>query len=94
MPYSMKSDRNVIRAGAVAVLAGLTVGVLATISCQAQAGSRSELEPKAQAVPYLHAASTKVSKGKDRELTVKGDAGTVKAQPAPKADLVDRKSKN
>lgn len=94
MSYSMKSDRNVIRAGAVAVLSGLVVGVLAAISCEAQAGSRSELEPKAQAVPYLHAASTKASKGKDKELTVRGGAGTVKVQPAPKADLVDRKSKN
>jgi hypothetical protein len=91
MPYSMKSDRTIIRAAAVAVLAGIALGVCAVVSCEAQAG-KTNLEQPAASPGYVHAAKTKVSGTK--ELTVKEGAGRVVLDASsPKANLVDRKSK-
>jgi len=71
----------------------LALIILSTVfSSAALAGSRSELEPKPQPTPHLHAASTKAAVGKDKELTVKGGAGSVTVESGS-SNLVDRKSK-
>lgn len=71
-----------------------TIIALTTLAFSSIAlAGKTDLEPKDTAPAYVHAASTKASKGKDKELTVKGGKGSVQTESS-KPSLVDRKSKN